>query len=274
MSDLPQGAFVYPVERRRSKVPLVIGLLVASAAIGAAAMLLLQREEPTTSAEVVAQQPSPDAGIEPVVSSVDASDPAGDPAIDVDEPPVAVEVTPDAAVAAAPRDAADTRTASASPSRPPRTRVSAAGGTSTNASEPTAKPDPKPDPKPDVPAADPGCDEVACVMEKYARACCARFKPASEPFQPTVGSSENLEKPQIRAGVDKVKPRVIACGEQFTVKGTVKLSITVDGEGSVQELSVQETPDEGLGNCVAAALRKAKFAKTTNGGSFTYPFVF
>ena len=110
------------------------------------------------------------------------------------------------------------------------------------------------------------------MVEKYARPCCARYKPAGDDFQP--GTSDSLDRPQIRAGVEKMKAKVIACGEQFPAKGTVKLAITVDGEGVVQELAVQATPDDDLGSCVAAALRKARFAKTVNGGSFTYPFVF
>jgi len=71
-----------------------------------------------------------------------------------------------------------------------------------------------------------------------------------------------------------VKPKVITCGEQFKVKGTVKIAMTVDGEGNVQDVQVRTTPDDALGKCVAAALRIARFAKTKDGGSFTYPFVF
>jgi hypothetical protein len=37
---------------------------------------------------------------------------------------------------------------------------------------------------------------------------------------------------------------------------------------------VSTSPDDGLGSCVAEVMKKAKFAKTPAGGSFTYPFVF
>jgi len=57
-------------------------------------------------------------------------------------------------------------------------------------------------------------------------------------------------------------------------KGTVKLSVNVSPDGNVTEASVVTSPDDGLGSCVAEAMRKAKFVKTTNGGTFTYPFVF
>jgi hypothetical protein len=37
---------------------------------------------------------------------------------------------------------------------------------------------------------------------------------------------------------------------------------------------VTESPHASLGECVAAAMRSAKFGKTKNGGEFVYPFVF
>ena len=39
-------------------------------------------------------------------------------------------------------------------------------------------------------------------------------------------------------------------------------------------VSVSETPDAALGACAAGVMRKATFAKTQNGGTFTYPFAF
>jgi len=106
-------------------------------------------------------------------------------------------------------------------------------------------------------------------MEKYARPCCAHWKPAEEPH-----ADGGLDKPQIRAGVASVKPAVITCGEKTPVKGTVKLAVTVDPSGAVQEVNVVAAPDDTLGSCVATAMRRARFAKTTKGGSFSYPFVF
>ena len=62
--------------------------------------------------------------------------------------------------------------------------------------------------------------------------------------------------------------------EKVAVKGTVKVALEVGGDGAVRTTNVVESPDESLGQCVAAALKAAQFAKTTNGGTFTYPFVF
>jgi TonB family protein len=78
----------------------------------------------------------------------------------------------------------------------------------------------------------------------------------------------------VKAGVEKVKPRIVACGEKGGIKGTVKIALTVDSEGTVKSTSVVESPDQALGACVAGAMRNAKFAKTVKGSEFTYPFVF
>ena len=120
-----------------------------------------------------------------------------------------------------------------------------------------------------APVVEGDCGEVTCVMENYARPCCARWKPAEESH-----TGGGLDRPQIRAAVASVKPAVIACGEKTPVKGTVKLAVTVDPSGAVQEVNVVDAPDDALGSCVATAMRRARFAKTTKGGSFSYPFVF
>ncbi|HLL22432.1 MAG TPA: molybdopterin-binding protein [Kofleriaceae bacterium] len=251
-SDLPRGSFAYPAQRR-SKWPLVLALILVSAALGAGAMYLLNRKnEPATIAQV-----PPDAA---AASAAEAPGDAGE-IVDATEPDASVAtVEPDAGVEtiAEPPPAKRAR----EPKRPRQPKQPA---------EATVTPTPPVEKRPDR-GVEPGCDEVACVLDKYARPCCARYRPQGESFQPS--STAQLGKPQIKAGVDKMRPKVLACAEQFEVKGTVKLSISVDPDGNVKDLSVVTTPDGGLGECVASALRKAKFVKTTNGGSFTYPFVF
>jgi outer membrane biosynthesis protein TonB len=119
-----------------------------------------------------------------------------------------------------------------------------------------------------------GCDEVSCVMEKYARACCAKYKPAQEAFHPKGEVPDALDKAMVKAGIEKVKPKVVACGEKIAAKGTVKLAITVAPEGGISAISVSEAPDAALGDCVLAAVKRATFGKSVNGASFTYPFAF
>jgi TonB family protein len=113
------------------------------------------------------------------------------------------------------------------------------------------------------------------VLSKYDRPCCERYKPAQSDISKRSGSiPEDLDRAAVRSGMEKVKPAVVACGEKTGAKGTVKIAVTVAPEGNVTSSEVAESPDSGLGSCVAAAIKRASFSKSVNGGSFTYPFVF
>ena len=132
-----------------------------------------------------------------------------------------------------------------------------------------------------------GCDEVSCVLNNYEGACCSKFKKGGKgggggggtAAKSTGGGGggdlpDALDRAMISDGVAKVKARVMACGDKSTAKGQVKVSVKVNPDGHVGSVSVKATPDPGLGSCVAGAMQKATFAKTSGGGSFSYPFVF
>ena len=129
------------------------------------------------------------------------------------------------------------------------------------------------------------CDEVTCILNKFNKPCCERYKPKDAPPPAPVenpnptnpnpsGGPVELDKTLIRIGVERFRAQIISCGEQSAAKGTVSLSVTVKPDGTVGSVSVSATPDAALGECAANVMRKATFAKTQNGGSFTYPFVF
>ncbi len=125
------------------------------------------------------------------------------------------------------------------------------------------------------------CDEVSCVLNNYEGACCAKFKKGGGPSRsPTTARSgggdlpDALDRQMISDGIARVKGRALACGDRSSAKGRVKVHVKVDGNGRVSNVSVESSPDPGLGACVAGAVRGASFAKTQNGGSFGYPFMF
>jgi predicted Zn finger-like uncharacterized protein len=164
--------------------------------------------------------------------------------------------------------------------------------TSTSAPPKSSKPSDKtaaaaPPPSKDAAAAKDtggGCDEVSCVLNNYEGACCAKFKkgggkPAGGGTgdRPAGGKGDlpdGLDRGMISEGVGKVKARVMACGDKSSAKGIVKVSVKVGADGNVTGVTVKQTPDAGLGDCVAGAMQKATFAKTQTGGSFAYPFTF
>ncbi len=128
-----------------------------------------------------------------------------------------------------------------------------------------------------------GCDEVSCVLSNYEGACCSKFKkggnkqpgPAVQIGEkPKSDVPESLDRSMISSGVGAVKAKVMACGDKSSAKGQVKVSVKVNPDGSISSVTVKNTPDAALGNCVASAMQRARFAKTQSGGSFGYPFVF
>jgi len=145
----------------------------------------------------------------------------------------------------------------------------------------------KPEPTPPPPARNTGgdsggCDEVSCVLNNNEGPCCAKFvKKGQRPAGGNTGGAkpagelpERLDRAMIADGIGKVRGQVMACGDRSSAKGTVKVSVKVGPDGRITEVSVKETPDPGLGNCVKNQVQKATFARTQGGGSFAYPYPF
>jgi molybdopterin adenylyltransferase len=259
IAELPQEAmFAYPTRRQRIWPVVLLLLVMAGLAVGAVILFVSWPHEDVP--QVAQTAPAPDAAAT-LAAGADAGVPDAD-VPDATASEVEREIPLDAGVTPPrprpPRRSTPRGTGPLPARRVPDATVAAGAGVA-----PAAAPDAAPV------VGDGDCGEVMCVMEKYARPCCAHWKPADEPH-----ADGGLDKPQIRAGVASVKPAVIACGEKTPVKGTVKLAVTVDPSGAVQEVNVVAAPDDALGSCVATAMRKARFAKTTKGGSFSYPFVF
>jgi outer membrane biosynthesis protein TonB len=289
--DLPQGDFAYPIKRSGGALLLKLLAGVAVAGLGFFAFIKLypDDERPAQTAAVATPTAAPD-----VAAPVESAPP--DPA--AEEPATGSAAAPEAEAEVEPEiemGAPDPDERHAPASTPPSRPAQRPGGSrstshaTSHAASPTKPAEPKlpgdstasaestPPPSNDgsaaAPASDPGCDEVSCVLSKYDRPCCERFKP-TETFTPKNVVPDALDRTMVRAGIEKIKPRIVACGEKHHGKGTVKVSVSVDGAGKVKSASVTETPDPALGECVQAAMKDATFGKSVNGGEFVYPFVF
>ncbi len=255
---------------------MLLGLAVLAAAIGVAFVhFVFDRSSPQTVA-----QATPPPAPEPTPT------PAPPPPPEPTPPPVAV-VTPDAAAPEIEIDVPDvpdpTPPATPTTPRPPTTgthprphppvvaAVHADAGVATATTHPQTPADAAVAVVAATPEVPDGCDEVSCVLDKYARPCCEHFRPAAHG---QAGTPDTLDRVMVRAGVQSVMPRVIACGEKIAAKGTVKIAMKVGADGHVTDVSVVDAPSPAIGTCVAAALHAATFGKSVNGVSFTYPFVF
>jgi TonB family protein len=172
------------------------------------------------------------------------------------------------------------------------THVAATSGTSASSPARPPKADPPPKVASNASSAAPsdsgggGCDEVSCVLNNYEGACCTKFKKGGNKTPsggggtppPSSGGGGNLpaglDRDSIQAGIASVKPKANACGDKSSAKGMVMVHVKVGGDGHVNDVSVEKSPDPALSACVAAAIKKGTFAKTQNGGSFRIPFTF
>lgn len=264
-----------PPRRRRSKTKRLIWIIAVfalAAAAGAGLMLLIAgHRRDAIAAERRARTPRP-------VPLPEATATLPAPAPDAPPTPAIVETPP---VDAAPLSARDVpvvthATAPAHSTTGAHTAARPAGAGTSTAKEPVVDHTPTSShastPVP-VPVED-GCDEVSCVLDRYARACCERYRPTDPGPKAQSGLPETLDKAMVRSGIEKMKPVVIKCGEAAGVKGTVKIHVHVTPAGTIDEASVSSSPDAALGACVAAAVKKATFAKSQSGAAFTYPFAF
>ncbi|MBI5480335.1 MAG: hypothetical protein HY906_15840 [Deltaproteobacteria bacterium] len=84
-----------------------------------------------------------------------------------------------------------------------------------------------------------------------------------------------LDPPDIQRGMKAVEPQVRACGRRGGGPAVVQVSVTVDGQGRVAEAdTIGKFAGTPLGDCVAAAVRRARFRRTgSTPTKLTYPFM-
>ena len=276
-NDLPRGAFAYPVKPRRGNLVVKLVAAVAAVVIGFFAVVYVLDKKAVPSTKVATGTPPP-----PVDAAAAGS--AIEPAIEMgSNEPTAIATgsaaTGSAATATTPTATTPTATGTPRP-RPgtptPRPQAGSTAGSAATAPITTTAATAATTPPVDAAVEEPDlCDEANCVLSDYDRPCCAKYKAKGPELAQRVGGvPETLDRSMVRAGVESIKPRVIACGEKAGAKGTVKIAVAVSPDGAVTSAEVTDAPDTGLGACVAGALRSAKFGKSVEGGSFSYPFVF
>ena len=167
----------------------------------------------------------------------------------------------------------------------PSASVSSSPSTPSPSRPPADKPAPTPKADPPAAKADAGgCDEISCVLSNNDGACCARFAKKGKGGGGGAAAGggakgggdlpDSLDRAMITDGIGKVRARVMSCGDKSPAKGQVKVSVKVGADGHVANVTVKNTPDDGLGACVAAQVQKAVFPKTQTGGQFAYPYTF
>jgi len=250
--------------RTRTAVSLFVGLL-AVAAVVLVVVMLGKKDSKAPEAEKVASVVPADKGDN--ATKPDMANP------DTTKPDTAGSDT-------AKPDTAGSDTAKPDTAKPDTTKPDTHKPDTTIKKQPTVGKTNPPAHKDPVPAKEPatktvvkdpapsgGCDEVSCVLSNYEGACCAKFKKGGAPKtgpvvqigeKPKSDVPESLDRSMISAGVSAIKARANACGDRSPKKGTVKVSVKVNPDGSISSVTVKETPDPALGTCVASAMQKAR----------------
>ncbi|MEO8550599.1 MAG: hypothetical protein ABI678_11520, partial [Kofleriaceae bacterium] len=120
-----------------------------------------------------------------------------------------------------------------------------------------------------APAPSEECDEIKCVVNADLPCCRKRTAPKAEIKDASL--PERLASSMITSSLDAVRAKVMACGA--STKGKVRIHVKVGGDGKVSEAMPAEAPDPAVGACAAAAVKRATFPKTQNGGSFYVPYL-
>jgi hypothetical protein len=91
---------------------------------------------------------------------------------------------------------------------------------------------------------------------------------------PLSTASETLERDAISQGMSAARGNVAACGQAHPAHGVVKVHVRVRPDGTVAEAAIESTPNDALGRCLVEKLATVKFAATSRGLEFSYPFKF
>jgi predicted Zn finger-like uncharacterized protein len=86
---------------------------------------------------------------------------------------------------------------------------------------------------------------------------------------------DQLDKGAIVSGMQKIKPRVGSCFDQFKVPGMANVAVTISGSGRVSSANVTgQFAGTPTGDCVAKAAKSASFPKFKGAPqSIVYPFI-
>lgn len=83
-----------------------------------------------------------------------------------------------------------------------------------------------------------------------------------------------LDRAAIQSGTASAKERVLACGTSTKAKGSLKIAVMVNPDGTVASVVARQSPSQALSACVAEVYKAITFEATVAGGSFAYPYQF
>lgn len=139
--------------------------------------------------------------------------------------------------------------------------------------EPAPAPEPVAAPPQPVAAAEASaapCDEVSCVLDNYAGACCAKYKPGA-PRPTTNGVPESVSREELHQALDELRRPVKRCATKEDMTGIIKVRFRVLPSGDVGDVTIADV-EPALAACVTRAFKKHTFPASVNGVNASFPF--
>jgi hypothetical protein len=131
-------------------------------------------------------------------------------------------------------------------------------------------------PAADVVAERATCDEVACLVDAASSPCCSKLlhpsAPAPAAQRATAPGRPRLGRPELQAGLDRVRGRIATCGDRHGVSGVVTVQLTVAQDGTVDDLTVGRGSPE-FRSCLRDVIGAAQFARADQVTSVAYPLI-
>jgi hypothetical protein len=120
------------------------------------------------------------------------------------------------------------------------------------------------------------CDEVSCVLDNYAGACCEQFRRARGPRSPedypdTASLQDRPPTEEIRSMLTTDRRAVSSCAVEANFEGVLKVKIKIDPSGKVTAVSIEDQEAQLVG-CVSRVMKKHTFSPSRSGATVSFPY--
>ncbi len=245
----------------------VLGLgVLAVAGVGVVIVMLASHKEPPPAPALppsrsvqAAAEPSPTSPPNPAATAAPGAAPGTIPAPAGTVPPGAGAVPAPGTPAAATSEATKVAAAAAAggPHKPTKAERKALAKAAKTDAPPAAALPPAAAPAPTAVSKKPGKkgDELDELLSKGSSGGGGGSSAQSEDNLP-----EQLDRGAVLGGLSKVKPRVLACKDQFKVSGMAMVSLTIGKTGRVSSATVKGSlAGTPTGECISRAVKSASF---------------
>ena len=118
-----------------------------------------------------------------------------------------------------------------------------------------------------TPAAKPSADPPVLLPTATPATTPMTGTPPPEPL------TDTLDAKMISTAMEALRTRLAPCGDAYP-RAKIKVIVSVQPNGSVDSVTVKDSPDDWLARCVSQRVKAAKLPGTRKGARFTYPFSF